>query len=61
MATSTFYENITIGPEAAKIIVEGLRGPKPPWPEGDIDESLRRGEEWLKQYESIDFSDQEKR
>jgi hypothetical protein len=58
MATSTFYDNITLGPEAAKIIMEGLRGPKPPRPEGDIYEELRRGEEWLKQYESKHFSEE---
>jgi hypothetical protein len=55
MATSTFYDQITIDQQAAEIIAEGLRGPIPPRPEGDAYEDLRRGEEWLRQYESTDF------
>ncbi|MCL2215448.1 MAG: hypothetical protein FWB91_00375 [Defluviitaleaceae bacterium] len=32
MATSTFYEKITIDNDAAKILVDGLNGPKHPRP-----------------------------
>jgi hypothetical protein len=52
MATSTFYDQIILGPEAMKIIAEGLREPKPPRPEGDAYEELKEGREWLKRYES---------
>ena len=33
MATSTFYDKIVIGKEAAQILVDGLNGPKLPRPE----------------------------
>lgn len=32
MATSTFYEKIVIGEDAARILVDGLNGPKHPRP-----------------------------
>lgn len=49
MATSTFYEKIVIGEDAARILAEGLKGPKHPRPVIQR-ECPERREELLKLY-----------
>jgi hypothetical protein len=51
MATSTFYKNIYIDDKAAKILVNGINSPKPPWPD-EHKEDVERGEALLRQYRS---------
>ena len=47
MATSTFYDKIVIGKEAAQILVDGLNGPKLPRPEVPEGIKYERNDELL--------------
>jgi len=49
MATITYYRPMIIGQEDAEIIAEMLDRPAVPLPDddGEWEESLRRGKEWI--------------
>jgi len=53
MPTITYERTMIISPKEAEIMVEILDRPAVPLPEGSkerLEESLRRGEEWMKQF-----------